>query len=196
MTKRSDYRVSVKVRNNNILSVAESKGFTSIPKLAAASGISYIRLLDLVNMTLSPLSPKTGEVLAFVDRLCATLETPFESLFCDEQFIALKTNKAERELDAEDMRRLVGTMGATDAMEALEFDSAFKSINFDVLTDRESQVLRLRFGFDENEKTLDQVAEILDVTRERIRQIEAKALRKLRHPGVSGGAGDYFHSRY
>lgn len=51
------------------------------------------------------------------------------------------------------------------------------------LTDREARVIRLRFGFDDGKtRTLEEVGLIFDVTRERIRQIESKALRKLRHP--------------
>ncbi|MCP4658198.1 MAG: sigma-70 family RNA polymerase sigma factor, partial [bacterium] len=54
------------------------------------------------------------------------------------------------------------------------------------LTDREEQVLRLRFGVGEkSEHTLEEVGRSFNVTRERIRQIESKALRKLRHPSRS-----------
>ncbi len=54
------------------------------------------------------------------------------------------------------------------------------------LTPREAQVLRLRFGLNDQEpQTLEDVGKVFDVTRERIRQIEAKALRKLRHPSRS-----------
>ena len=54
------------------------------------------------------------------------------------------------------------------------------------LTDREKKVLRLRFGLDDGRaRTLEEVGREFKVTRERIRQIEAKALRKLRHPSRS-----------
>lgn len=62
----------------------------------------------------------------------------------------------------------------------------------DTLTEREQKVLRLRFGLDDGKgRTLEEVGEEFDVTRERIRQIEAKALRKLRHPSRSRKLRDY-----
>ena len=62
----------------------------------------------------------------------------------------------------------------------------------DTLTDREENVLRLRFGLDDGKmRTLEDVGKVLNVTRERIRQIEAKALRKLRHPSRSKQLKDF-----
>ena len=60
------------------------------------------------------------------------------------------------------------------------------------LTPREEKVLRLRFGLDDGRaRTLEEVGKEFEVTRERIRQIEAKALRKLRHPSRSKKLKDY-----
>jgi RNA polymerase primary sigma factor len=62
----------------------------------------------------------------------------------------------------------------------------------DTLTPREAMVLRLRFGLDDgSQRTLEEVGKEFDVTRERIRQIEAKALRKLRHPSRSKKLRDF-----
>jgi RNA polymerase primary sigma factor len=60
------------------------------------------------------------------------------------------------------------------------------------LTPREEQVLKLRFGLEDGRtRTLEEVGKEFDITRERIRQIEAKALRKLRHPSRSKRLRDY-----
>ena len=62
------------------------------------------------------------------------------------------------------------------------------------LTERERKVLILRYGLDgETPKTLEEVGKIFNVTRERIRQIEAKAIRKLHHPNRSKKLRDYLN---
>ena len=60
------------------------------------------------------------------------------------------------------------------------------------LTEREEKVLKLRFGLEDGQcRTLEEVGQIFGVTRERIRQIEAKALRKMRHPSRSKKLRDF-----
>ena len=76
---------------------------------------------------------------------------------------------------------------ATQTMLKTQLDELLET-----LKPREAEVLRLRFGMDDGEaKTLEEVGQQFNVTRERIRQIEAKALRKLRHPARSKTIKDY-----
>ena len=76
------------------------------------------------------------------------------------------------------------------ASHALMREQLWEVLN--TLTPREEKVLRLRFGLDDgNQRTLEEVGREFKVTRERIRQIEAKALRKLRHPSRSKKLKDY-----
>ena len=65
------------------------------------------------------------------------------------------------------------------------------------LTDREERVLRLRYGLDDNKpRTLEEVGKEFGVTRERIRQIEAKAIRKLRHPNRQKKLDDFWSKKW
>jgi RNA polymerase primary sigma factor len=79
----------------------------------------------------------------------------------------------------------IGTLAPVDAAVYASLRGATKDV-LDTLTPREAKVLRMRFGIEMNtDHTLEEVGKQFDVTRERIRQIEAKALRKLRHPSRS-----------
>ena len=89
------------------------------------------------------------------------------------------------------MTRRFGIWSATPRLSPLDqaSDEGLRETTNDVLralTEREAKVLRMRFGIDMNtDHTLEEVGRQFSVTRERIRQIEAKALRKLRHPSRS-----------
>jgi len=78
-----------------------------------------------------------------------------------------------------------GVLSPSDAVIDLNLRDQIGSM-LKTLTPREERIIRMRFGLDDgNQHTLEEVGEIFNVTRERIRQIEAKALRKLRHPSRS-----------
>ena len=84
------------------------------------------------------------------------------------------------------------TPGPADATSNAMLAEALKEI-LDTLTEREADVLRMRFGmYDGRTHTLDEVGQIFGVTRERIRQIENKAIRKLRHPSRAKRIKDFY----
>ena len=84
------------------------------------------------------------------------------------------------------------TPGPADATSNALLAEALKEI-LDTLTDREADVLRMRFGmYDGRTHTLEEVGQIFGVTRERIRQIENKAIRKLRHPSRAKKIKDFY----
>ena len=83
------------------------------------------------------------------------------------------------------------TIGVSDAASHQLLKEQVEDV-LDSLTGRERRVLQLRFGLDDGrQRTLEEVGREFGVTRERIRQIEAKALRKLRHPSRSKKLRDY-----
>ena len=84
------------------------------------------------------------------------------------------------------------TPGPADATSNALLSEALKDI-LDTLTEREADVLRMRFGmYDGRTHTLEEVGQIFGVTRERIRQIENKAIRKLRHPSRAKKIKDFY----
>ena len=86
----------------------------------------------------------------------------------------------------------VQTLGPADATSNALLAEALKEI-LDTLTEREADVLRMRFGmYDGRTHTLEEVGHIFKVTRERIRQIENKAIRKLRHPSRAKKIKDFY----
>jgi len=103
----------------------------------------------------------------------------------------------ERPIGDEDNSTLADFIEDQDA--AAPLDAAAKEIlreqvrnSLDALSERERQVIELRFGLvDGKDHTLEEVSQFFDVTRERIRQIEAKALRKLRHPSRSSNLREF-----
>ena len=113
------------------------------------------------------------------------------------QKIALDPVSLETPIGEEDDSHLGDFIEDKDAISPSEYTT--KSLLRDELrlvmkelTDREERVLRLRYGLDDDKpRTLEEVGREFGVTRERIRQIEAKAIRKLRHPTRSKRFGDY-----
>jgi RNA polymerase sigma factor (sigma-70 family) len=93
-------------------------------------------------------------------------------------------------INPETIDELIERTTAEDIFEENQFKKRINDV-LDSLTPRESKILRLRYGLDfDTEYTLEQVGSMFGYTRERIRQIEAKALRKMRHPSRTDSLRD------
>ena len=81
---------------------------------------------------------------------------------------------------------------SVEELVALKIAQERIEIALSTLTEKEQRILRLRFGLDDGKEwTLEEIGQMFNVTRERIRQIEAKALKKLRHPSISKKIKDF-----
>ena len=188
----NEYRIKVTVRNNLILNAIEGAGYKSLASFCRASGMSQTALGQLISLRQPPLNID-GEFSLLAKKLMEELCALPTDLWTSEQLtLRLKRNSAERDVSAEGMRAALG-MHAEELLELMKPDDPDDAVlkhemvdvvgeQLDSLTPRESKVLRMRYGIGCEEHTLEEVGVMFDVTRERIRQIEAKALRKLKKP--------------
>ena len=132
------------------------------------------------------------------EEIAAEMEMPVEKVM-EIQKIAQDTVSLETPICEEDDSHLGDFIQDEDSpapQDAASYTLLREQLEevMSTLTPREAKVLRLRFGLDDGKaRTLEEVGKEFDVTRERIRQIEAKALRKLRHPSRSKKLRDYMN---
>jgi RNA polymerase sigma factor (sigma-70 family) len=181
-----DYRLELTLRNNRILTRMKELGYYTAADLGRATGMSLTTILGLINMT-APAINKFNEwkpgALKLAEFLCAEPDDLWTGV---QRKMALKRNKKEIEFAEEEISGFIEDNDKNNP-EALAINNEMSErINeaLTTLTPREEQVIRLRFGMKPyyREHTLDKVGEKLDITKERVRCIEAKALRKLKHP--------------
>ena len=181
----TDYRVQIKVRNARLLRAIEKAGHQPGPIFAREVGISYtVHLLPYLNLKRTPFD-ENGDLRPCAEKLCVFLNCLPDELWSEEQRYPLLTNAAEIELSAASVHELLASPSdCADPLSLLEKKQAAQAVDalLDTLTPREAEVLRLRHGIDGEPMNLEEMAKAKGCSRERIRQIEAKALRKLRAP--------------
>lgn len=179
----TDYRVQIKVRNARLLRAIEKAGHQPGQIFAREVGISYTgHLLPYLKRT--PFD-EIGDLRPCAEMLCVFLNRLPDELWSEEQRYPLLTNVAEIELSAASVHELLASPSdCADPLSLLEKKQAAQAVDalLDTLTPREAEVLRLRHGIDGEPMNLEEMAKAKGCSRERIRQIEAKALRKLRAP--------------
>ena len=181
----TDYRVQIKVRNARLLRAIEKAGHQPGQIFAREVGISYTgHLLPYLNLKRTPFD-ENGDLRPCAEMLCVFLNRLPDELWSEEQRYLLVTNAAEIELSAASVHELLASPSdCADPLSLLEKKQAAQAVDalLDTLTPREAEVLRLRHGIDGEPMNLEEMAKAKGCSRERIRQIEAKALRKLRAP--------------
>lgn len=192
----NEYRVKVSVRNNLILEAIERMGYTNLQKFAKDQGLKLHSLYDMINLRKAPIS-SSGEFSPIAMELMEVLGACPTDLWTEDQLrMELRSNTTERVLSKEAMMDAL-TMNTRAAIELVEDKITREDLEklvserIDALTPSEAEVIKMRYGFGEYEEhTLEEVAkkfpkvyangDVSTYTAGRIRQIEAKALRKLR----------------
>jgi RNA polymerase sigma factor (sigma-70 family) len=188
----SDYRVKISVSNARIRKAMESAGYTSVLQMCRVKNLPIGNTFDLVNMKLSPLSKK-GEWRKCVLSLADALYCLPNDLFSERQkVVVLKTSTGTKDVTEAELVRLSEQYVWDDRLEDMQDNAAINQIAHEeaenlmaqvletALTPTEKKVLELRFATDSGTPSLHEVARKLDLSVERIRQVELKALRKLR----------------
>ncbi len=169
----NSYRVTIKVRNANLLRAIEKSCNKVGKEFCNKVGINYLQLNDLINLKRNP-TDKNGDWIDTVVKLCVFLNVMPCMLF-DEDQMNMNIGKNSSEFDSN-----------LNQIKQLSIDEKSLQLTVDKiignLTPREEKVIIARFGLDCEEKTLQAIGDDLNVSKDRIRQIEQKALHKLRHP--------------
>ncbi len=190
----SDYEMTVKLRNGRILSAMRRAGIKTQSELAERAGIPFSQLNILVNLRRAPLrTDGTWQPAAIA--ISDVLKCTPDVLFSEKQKTqALKNNKVVRPVsDAEvdfilDQQRAIPS--PEDVVAQHERDRLLDAA-IDTLRPRQAKIIRQRFGLDGAPKTLEEIAGEENVFRERIRQIELRGVRDLKHPSRSRALKDF-----
>lgn len=190
-----EYRVEVKIKNNLIFQKIKEKGFPSVSSFCREYKISENTMSKLTNLRKSAFDERGG-LRSTVQKLCDALNCLPEEIFPEFQLEnAVKSNKRTIEMEEAEVKHYL----ERQEMALLPDESINKEDRNNLLyemlltlTPKETQILGLRFGLqDGNPKSLEEIGKIFGVNRERIRQIECKAFRKMRHPSRAEELKEY-----
>lgn len=187
MYKQKDYQVIVRIKNNVFLKTMEKYGFFNLSELSRQSGISLTTLTNVANLKIPVFqkrirSNKKQKMHKVYEDLLKFFNCSIYELVPEQHFEkALEKTKIVKELDLEQIDNFVLQSQETPEKLLLQNEIYEKLYGcMDCLTEREKDVLKLRFEFNGNAQSYLDLAKKHNVTRERIRQIEAKALKKIR----------------
>ena len=148
--------------------------------------VHIVEANNLINRTERQLTQTFGRK-ATPEEVAKELEMDMEKYtsIVEHSKSLLSMDKTINDDEDTDMNEIVGDSRAENPVEKMRKEATREMIIevFDSLDEREKEIIMMRYGFDDGEaKTLDDIGELVGLTRERVRQIEIKALRKLRQP--------------
>jgi RNA polymerase sigma factor (sigma-70 family) len=190
----NEYRVKISVRNNLLLTAIEEAGYSSQVEFAEACGVSLGAINRLCSLKEAPIN-LNGTFSSAASAAMEVLGACPSDLWTEEQLtMNLKQNSATLEVDKNSLLSVLSKKSIGENLEQLTPEEQYAKKQFkelmhkalDKLDDRHRKVLQIRFGMNNiDSQTLEEVGRTLDRNTERIRQMEANGLRKMRHPDVS-----------
>jgi RNA polymerase sigma factor (sigma-70 family) len=191
-----DYNIKLSVRNNKLLNLMKMFDIKNASELSRRiGGYHQSHIGNAINLKCSAYS-SNGNKTRLTELLCDYFNVLPEDLFPFENLYSkLNKNTVEIELDFEEMIKIAPNDRTLIAPPTYEESTlpVYEAIDNALLklTPQSSEVIKHRFGLDGySKKTLSEVAAIYNISNERIRQIEVKALRRLKHPKISDSLPD------
>jgi RNA polymerase sigma factor (sigma-70 family) len=197
MMMTDEYRFQIKIRNNVVLKRIEELGFDSIPEFCRAKKLGYNLVTEIINFK-RPFYTKQGAITLHISKLADALSLLPDHIYPPERRSRpLASNTYNIEANKNDLMQIAGSL----RMDALppddrkmldDFQPTLSQIMDECLSPRYRDVLERRFGLlTGREETLYEIASDMGVTPDRIRQLEAVAIRKLKHPDRSKRLREY-----
>ena len=186
-------RIQMRFRNDLLQRLIDEHEIP-IYKWSKKIGVSYAKIFSLKSLKSHPYKKGRQEYNKVAHRIANYFKLPVEDLFPDEIYRVKWPTKIEKSFPVERIACLIQSddqkLRSLPPYELLEKEETKDILKecIDSLTPRESRIIKNRFGIDNDKNglvTLREIAEDFGVGVERIRQIEARALRKLRHPSRS-----------
>ena len=192
-----DYRLEIKVRNNAVLKRIEELGYESVPAFCLANNLQYPCVNEIIAFK-APFYRKKGQINGSIIRLANALQVLPDYIYPPERREApLQRNKYITEVNKADLMQVstslrMDALPVDDRKMLDDFRPTLQRLMIEALTPKEHRVLDMRFGLTSgDEQTLESVANTFNLSRERIRAIEAKAIRKMKQPARSRELREY-----
>lgn len=190
--------LKVRIRNGALVKAVEEDkqrlGFT-LRQWCKMAGISPGTYQELVTFKIPLTNKRDGQIKDIVMKICNALCMDFKDLFDQELYEEIETNAMVTYVSPDQLRQLCDTK-FKQLPKTVPDVSLKRQVEelLETLSPREEKVLRMRFGIGEEEHTLTEVGASFGVGRERLRQIEKKAVKKLRHPSRSTLLREYYEA--
>lgn len=175
---KKDFEISIRVKNARLINKIKETGATSVKQFAERYDIGYQSVSQCLALKITVYDKKFN-LRIMPKKLGDIFNCPPTELFPESVWYeAMKVTTASVEMDEEEIKRALPYLsrGEIPALENQIFAEQIKKIGEAVLTEREKYIVDLRMT-----ETMSDIAEEFGVTIERIRQIEGKALRKIRN---------------
>jgi RNA polymerase sigma factor (sigma-70 family) len=191
-----EYRVELRIKNNKLYNLITTN-YNSIQAFAKKFNLCPAAVGNIINMKSNLVDRKTGVIKDLPQKLCKIFKVTSEQLYPTQHFLtSLETNLKVFEFDEEELMSLDSDetnplLSYTPTLNELVPSESANNISYvlSTLNPREERVIRMRFY---DKMTLEQIAVVIGIKRERVHQIELRAMRKMRHPARSQFIKEYY----